>query len=211
MIFFSIHPSANRFHVEVIMSEFEFRVATFLVLIVGLITRQIYKSKFKRIPRDAPRGNKRDVILYYVVLFSFTLCLLYVFTTLLDFAHMDLAGPVRWFGFGLGVLSIYLLIWSHNALGKNWSGVVQLSDSHTLVTDGPYKYMLHPMYTSLFLYAISLAFMTANMVLAILCIGSVVVMYFARSRGEENMMMEAFGEAYKQHMQKVGRLLPRVF
>jgi protein-S-isoprenylcysteine O-methyltransferase Ste14 len=67
------------------------------------------------------------------------------------------------------------------------------------------------MYTSLFLAAISVSLVTANLVLAILCIGSVTVMYFARIRDEEKMMIEAFGDQYREHMQKVGRLVPRLF
>ena len=65
------------------------------------------------------------------------------------------------------------------------------------------------MYTSLFGTAIAFTLPTANGVIALACIVSVTLLYLARVADEENMMVQAFGDAYEAQRMKTGRLLPR--
>ena len=47
-------------------------------------------------------------------------------------------------------------------LGRNWSITLEIRDSHRLVTDGLYRYVRHPMYTSFWLWAIAQALLIPN-------------------------------------------------
>lgn len=74
--------------------------------------------------------------------------------------------------------------------------------------DGPYRYARHPMYTALFLIGIGLALLSANWVVGVSYLGSVLIMYLARISAEEQMMSEQFGEAYREYSERTGRLMP---
>jgi protein-S-isoprenylcysteine O-methyltransferase Ste14 len=79
----------------------------------------------------------------------------YAFTPALDVAHISLHALVRWSGSLLGILGIALLIATHRALGRNWSGQLEIADSHRLVVAGPYRRIRHPMYTAIFCMALA--------------------------------------------------------
>lgn len=190
-------------------SEFVFRVTAAALLVIGLGVRMYYQRRFSDVQRDAPRGRQRDKVYYHLVLGSFLLVPVYAASTVLDFVHAPLPVVLRWIGALLGLGSLALLIACHRALGRNWSGVVQLAEGHVLVTHGPYRYIRHPMYTSLFGTAIAFALLTANGLVALTSIGSVTLMYVARVGDEEDMMLQAFGDSYEEHRRKTGRLLPR--
>lgn len=192
-------------------NETVFRVTAASLVIFGLVVRLYYQRKLKNIKRDVPRGGQRDRIYYFLVMGGFILTLVYSVSTGLDFAHLALPVMVRWLGAVLAMASVALFVACHQALGRNWSGVVQLSENHSLVTHGPYRYIRHPMYTSFFSTALGLALVTANWVVAAACIGSVGLMYLARVADEERMMLQAFGSAYEAYTRKTGRLLPKLW
>lgn len=190
-------------------SESIFRVTAAALMVLGLAVRVYYQRRFRDVRRDVPRGRQRDKVYYYLVLGSFLLVLVYAASILLDFAHVEFPAVSRWMGAVLAVASLAPLVACHRALGRNWSGVVQLSEGHVLVTHGPYRHIRHPMYTSLFGTAIAFALLTANALIALTSIGSVTLMYVARVADEENMMHQAFGASYEEHRRRTGRLLPK--
>lgn len=187
-----------------------YRVAAAALLLSGFAIRFYYQAKLRGISRDEPRGKQRDKVLYLVVSASFLLTLVYSVSTVLDFAHVKAPSLVRWLGVVIGILGQVLFLWCHHELGRNWSGILQLSENHHLVVSGPYRYVRHPMYSALFLAALSYALVTANWLIALTCIGSVWVMYQVRIDDEESMMLAAFGEQYRELMRTTGRLIPRL-
>lgn len=189
--------------------EAAYRSIAVVLMSLGLLVRIFYQRKLRAVRKDAPRGPLRDRIHYFVVMASFLLVFVYAGASVLDGAHVDLADGWRLVGAALAVSSLGLFVACHQALGRNWSGVVQLAEEHALVTHGPYRYVRHPMYTSFFCTALGFSLLTANWLVAIALVGSVTLMYTARVDDEEGMMLEAFGDAYRAYMARTGRLLPR--
>lgn len=126
----------------------------------------------------------------------------------------SLAAPlpdaVRWLGFGVGIVSLPLLIWVQRALGRQWSRNLQLQDEHQLVTSGPYALVRHPMYSVISLSFLTVALIAANWLVIVFAIGSFAAI-FARIRSEEEMMLAAFPDEYPAYKRRTGRLLPRLF
>jgi protein-S-isoprenylcysteine O-methyltransferase Ste14 len=116
---------------------------------------------------------------------------------------------LRWLGAGLGFAAIPLLYWLFRSLGKNVSETVLTKERHELVTHGPYRWVRHPLYTAASLGIFALGLVAANwfMLLMILLI---VMMLPALAAKEEAMLMEKFGDAYREYMQRTGRFLPRL-
>ncbi|MEJ2564214.1 MAG: isoprenylcysteine carboxylmethyltransferase family protein [Anaerolineales bacterium] len=121
---------------------------------------------------------------------------------------VSLPNWVRWLGVGLGVVSIPLMVWVHDTLREFWSTTLQIQDEHKLVTEGPYHWVRHPMYTTLLMLFVGLSLISA--VWPFLVLAVIMVPFFNRIAGkEETMMIEQFCDAYRSYMQRTGRFLPR--
>jgi protein-S-isoprenylcysteine O-methyltransferase Ste14 len=116
---------------------------------------------------------------------------------------------LRWCAVLVAVAGLALLGWADRCLGQNLSVVLQIRDQHTLVTNGPYHWVRHPIYSATLLYAAALAVVTANYVLAVAIVVPMVLLVALRLGREEQMMIDEFGDAYRTYMQNTGRLLPK--
>ena len=124
----------------------------------------------------------------------------------------DMAFPIslQWSGLGLGVLSIVLTIWIHVHLGKNFSSLLHVREGHTLITSGPYRWVRHPMYTVLFIHFMAIWFLTMNWMIGAIPAVILVLVVAGRINNEENLMIETFGDEYRQYMSRTGRFLPKL-
>ncbi|MCQ3973492.1 MAG: isoprenylcysteine carboxylmethyltransferase family protein [Anaerolineae bacterium] len=115
---------------------------------------------------------------------------------------------LRWIGVGFGGVTLLLFWWVHHALGQNWSMPVVIRENQTLVTNGPYRWVRHPMYTTIFVWALAYFLISANWLIGVawLRLGLVTM---AIASAEEEAMIEKFGEAYRAYAQRTGRFLPR--
>lgn len=114
---------------------------------------------------------------------------------------------LRWAGVGLGVASVGLFAWTHVVLGRFWSPYLQLRPGHRLMTTGPYARIRHPMYSGIVGWMISLGLVAANWIpFAFAALSA--LNFVLRIRGEEKMMLQEFGDEYRQYMKRTGRLLP---
>jgi protein-S-isoprenylcysteine O-methyltransferase Ste14 len=145
-----------------------------------------------------------------MVVAAFLLALLYAFFPFLDAAHIPLPAAVRWLGLVFAILGIALLRATHRALGRNWSGKLEIAAGHQLIVLGPYQRVRHPMYTALFCIAFAHSLLSANWIVAATNIVAVTLMYLARVRDEEQMMIDQFGEEYREYMRRTGRLFPKM-
>ena len=114
---------------------------------------------------------------------------------------------LRWFGIGLGFLSIPFLSWVHYVLDEEWSTTLKFQTDHKLVASGPYRRIRHPMYTALIAYELSWVLVSASLLFLVYYVITVLLM-IVRIPKEEQMMLEKFGEEYRSYMKRTGRLLP---
>ena len=95
-------------------------------------------------------------------------------------------------------------------LGKNWSNQIKIYDDHSLVSNGVYKIVRHPLYASIIwmffgaslIYSNYLAFL-ANLIIFI------PFMYY-RAKQEETLLKNEFID-YKDYQIKVGMFFPKLF
>lgn len=78
-----------------------------------------------------------------------------------------------------------------------------------VVNTGIYKYIRHPMYLASILLFLSFSVLTVSIASAVvLIIGSFFYSYIAKY--EEKILLNKFGKAYSNYMNKTGRWLPRL-
>jgi len=119
----------------------------------------------------------------------------------------------EWLRF-LGVL-IYLLAlgwiyWSFTTLGKQHSAEVTIQEDHRIITEGPYRWVRHPMYLGLIVFpaGAGLAFGSwVGIALPLLLAG----LFVWRIGDEEMLMQREFGERWEAYCQRTWRLLPFVY
>ena len=79
-----------------------------------------------------------------------------------------------------------------------------------LIQNGPYKYIRHPMYLSMWLFAFFQGFLLSNIFIEIFGILAWSNLYFIRINNEEKIMIDIFGNEYKEYIENTGRIFPKL-
>jgi protein-S-isoprenylcysteine O-methyltransferase Ste14 len=124
-------------------------------------------------------------------------------------SRLDLSTPLRWLGAGYGTVSLALALWIFRTIGKNITSTVETREEHHLVTDGPYRWVRHPLYTVGTSFFMSLGIVAANWFVGLASL-AVLAMLLIRLPKEEEKLIERFGDEYRAYMKRTGRLLPRI-
>jgi protein-S-isoprenylcysteine O-methyltransferase Ste14 len=169
----------------------------------------------RRARKQAVVRNRRDLAdrltLWAAGLGLSIVPLVYLATGFPAFADHVFRPWMGWTGTLFQLLFLALFYESHRQLGRNWSITLEIRDKHRLVTDGIYRFVRHPMYTSFWLWAIAQAFLIPNWIAGLSGLAGVALLYFSRVVKEERLMEEAFGEEYRRYSANTGRIVPRVF
>jgi protein-S-isoprenylcysteine O-methyltransferase Ste14 len=196
-----------------------FRIAFFSLFIAMMAIRAYFGRQVRR-----ARGGRRSVsqeaiaregrwslvLRGFLFVYMMAAVILYAFNPAwLERFAIPLPAWARWLGVGLSLVGLPLLTWVHHMLGKQWFTDLQMGEGHALITEGPYRWVRHPMYTALFGVFIGLALVSANW-LVVLLTGASITVLCARIGKEEAMMVEQFGDAYRAYARRTGRLLPRL-
>jgi protein-S-isoprenylcysteine O-methyltransferase Ste14 len=129
---------------------------------------------------------------------------------LLRSGAFEVAIATRWVGVLISCLGVAGEIWAAVGLGASYSPTLRIARERVVVTAGPYRWIRHP------LYAFWLPAMGGWGIAAgnwfILLSGAVLILVLAilRVPREEAMMLEGFGDAYRQYMTRTGRFIPRL-
>jgi protein-S-isoprenylcysteine O-methyltransferase Ste14 len=126
-----------------------------------------------------------------------------------DFARLEAPAALRWTGVPIGVLGVALFNWMFRHLALNVTSTSMPRATATLVTTGPYRWIRHPMYSAALILIVASTLLTANLVVA--AAGLIMfVLLAARSRLEEQRLVEKFGDAYRAYQRTTGKFLPRL-
>jgi protein-S-isoprenylcysteine O-methyltransferase Ste14 len=116
---------------------------------------------------------------------------------------------LRWIGLVVAGCAGILWIWTVHTLGKNLTDTVVTRQEHSLVMAGPYRWVRHPFYTACAIGLVGGSLAMANWFFLVL--GGIGVGFLvARTRIEEEKLLERFGEDYRDFMSRTGRFLPHL-
>jgi protein-S-isoprenylcysteine O-methyltransferase Ste14 len=167
------------------------------------------KAQRARIARDEMNGVERArlaVSLTGLGVIPF-LHVAFGFPRFADYTPQPFLVLLGWLVMGAALVMFYL---THKALGRNWSVSLQLKDDHRLVTEGIYAHIRHPMYTAFWLWAVAQALLLPNWVAGFSGVVGFGALYLLRVGPEEQLMIDQFGDEYRDYMKRTGRLLPRL-
>ncbi|MBS1790100.1 MAG: isoprenylcysteine carboxylmethyltransferase family protein [Acidobacteria bacterium] len=127
----------------------------------------------------------------------------------MKWSEMPLPDWARWTGVITGIVSVPLLYWLFKSIGKNITQTVKTRKEHELVTNGPYRWVRHPLYSVGTLLFLSFALMAANWFIGLATLLSLVMLMIRLPREEENLIAR-FGDEYRTYMKRTGRLIPKL-
>jgi len=187
-----------------------FKIVYFVEFLIMSVVRKVHTAKYRTLKTVLDRKTLLDMVLLGLAGIGMLIPLVYVFSSALDFADYALPNWFGWVGVALFGLAIWLLWRSHVDLGRNWTPTLGIRDEHTLVTEGVFRYIRHPMYAAHLLWAIAQVLMLHNWIAGYALLVVTVPVYLLRVDDEEQMMLEQFGEGYREYMQRTGRIIPHL-
>jgi protein-S-isoprenylcysteine O-methyltransferase Ste14 len=201
------------------MTEEEIFALVFKIILIVLYSSfTIIRINIARIIRKSNKNNEiKEKIIHvrfleiYIVI---TIIVFFLFILMPEWFNWS-AIPnyprwIQWIGTTIGVLSIVLFVFVHIHLGKNFSYKLAIYDDHRLVKTGPYKFIRHPMYTAFIMLHVAIFLITANWFFGIIWIGGLTIILIFRIKREEKMLIDVFGEEYKNYIKHTGSLLPNL-
>jgi protein-S-isoprenylcysteine O-methyltransferase Ste14 len=194
-----------------------------LIFLLGLVAEEVIRFPHRMRNKQA-RRNKQiaassvDALQFTVDMLAFAgmeiIPLVYIFSPWLDFADYPVSALG---GLAAGLLSIGLfgaalwLLWrSHVDLGANWSPTVEITRGQLLVTGGVYGIVRHPIYAAIGLMGVAQALLLHNWIAGFTGILAFLLVCLVRVPREERMMLQHFGDEYREYMRRVGGVVPRL-
>jgi len=214
-------------------SELLFRLVLVILLVIFGAVRGYYTRKaeardpdfMKKRRREETRTyeRRRDVVIQDLSAIAWMIpMLLYLLVpswrtwatfsslpVLSSFAMFPGFAWVSWIGVGLGAFSLILLVWVHRTLGEFWTATLEVIPGHKLITHGPYGRIRHPMYTASALFMFSTGLVATDWIILLVSALTLIIVW-KRIDNEERLLIEHFGEAYREYMKRTRRLLPRI-
>ena len=182
----------------VLSFSFLFFISEFLLMMAKRSKKKVTKT----------RKDKKSLVLFWISI-SLGISLGFFTAKYQDWnAHNRLLAII-----GLCIFIIGLLIrWiSIIQLKKEFTVDVAISENHNLVTVGMYKYIRHPSYLGLILACFGLS-LAMNSYLSVLVITiPIFLVILNRIKIEENILVEEFGQTYKNYMKNTKKIFPYIF
>ena len=123
-----------------------------------------------------------------------------------------LAAPMflRDLGVVLFAFGFLMMMWAEATLGRQFSVQVTIQPDHRLVTAGPYRYLRHPRYLGILIFAlgISLVFRSGLALLLVVVMAPVLLW---RIHDEEVLLHRTFGADWERYAHHSWRLLPYLY
>ncbi len=180
----------------------------------GIVIQIVIRTPFAMAVRSKQKAAQRvslteNILLGILTVVGIVIPLIYSVTPWLAFADYLLPVWMGWLGGGVLAASLVVFACGHIDLKTNWSPSLEIHQDHTLVTNGIYRYIRHPMYASQLLLSISQILLLQNWLAGPPNLVFFLVFYFLRVRAEEKMMLDTFGSQYSEYMKKTGGLFPK--
>lgn len=111
----------------------------------------------------------------------------------------------------VGVAAILIGVSARRALGGRYSPRAGHQAPAKLVTEGPYRFVRHPLYLAALLWAIGWPLLIASMAGSLTAIGFILPGVLNRVQAEEKDLLQVYGKAYAAYRKRTWRLIPGVF
>lgn len=192
-------------------NELIFRLLALALLgaVMGVSVFYRHRAERQGGRQDRTTSRRTLVILRLSSLIAFAPLVAYIVNPAwVEWARLPLPLWARWLGFLLAAAAVPGLAWVFRTIGNNISPVETTREGHQLVTNGPYRFVRHPLYSLGTVFLVGMTLLTALWTLPVgLALPYVVLL--RRTDREEANLIAAFGDDYRDYMARTGRFVPR--
>jgi protein-S-isoprenylcysteine O-methyltransferase Ste14 len=187
--------------------------AIWLLGVVGwFVIRYPHDRRARRTPKQRRSDRGRESALMAISAAGLgVLPFIYVISGAPRFADYPFRPWQGWIGAAVFAASLWLFHRTHKDLGRNWSVTLEVREQHTLVTNGVYGRVRHPMYSAFWLWAVAQALLLPNWIAGPAGLVGFGTLFFLRVGREEALMIETFGDEYRRYMARTARILPGIY
>jgi protein-S-isoprenylcysteine O-methyltransferase Ste14 len=199
-------------------TDFYSRLAFFLMILYLIMMRVCFNLMLKKrgsgyLTRKKSLANEGKKIFVFKVVISIILTLIIIgylfnlrFVKIFTLSTLML---LKWTGFIIGGISLLFWTWAQLVLGNDWRVNYQLNENHKLITNGPYRKIRHPLYTAMIIWCIGISILTTNLIFIGFSLLSITFLLI-RIPKEEKMLIDKFGNEYKEYIKRTGRFFPKI-
>jgi len=196
------------------LQEYWIRIAVFLAMLAAFTISGYFRSKADKSDRKVSNKEENQLVMHIrnagALLMYGSILVFLAYPRLIAWGQIDLPIGVRWGAVALLYAMVPAFYWQLSSLNNNITRTVAIRQEHQLITAGPYKYIRHPLYTFGLIFIMTIAVAAASW--WIFGLGLVTWIPLAmRTPLEEQKLIEAFGDEYREYIKHTGRYLPKLF
>ena len=111
----------------------------------------------------------------------------------------------------IAIASVWLVNAAARRLGKQWALAARLVEGHTLIQDGPYRFVRNPIYTGMFGMLLATGLAAGRWIPLLVAIVLFAAGTYIRIRSEERLLRQAFGSEFEEYARNVPALIPGIY
>jgi protein-S-isoprenylcysteine O-methyltransferase len=119
--------------------------------------------------------------------------------------------PLLWSGMAVMVAGLLLRWWSVHTLAQYFTVDIAIQPGQELIRRGPYRWLRHPSYTGALLTVLGFGIALGDPGAALVVIVPITAAFLWRIRIEEQMLAQAFPDAYPAYARGTRRLIPFIW
>ena len=175
-----------------------------IVLVLTIVLERVRELRTHR--QTIPGVRKETLSLNLFLLCGFVV----TFGCLAEYVWrgMHANWPLMLAGVVLGFASFVIRRRAIAALGQFWSMHVEVREAHRFVHEGPFRWVRHPVYLSMFLELLAITLACGAFFTMTLIPLAFVPILLLRLRLEETALVEKFGQAYQDYRRSTPALFP---
>ena len=179
------------------------------VMVWGLM--EIALALFKRAPCDVPSRRDRGSLPMLVFVIASTAAI----GLTVDFGP---TGRLSWDASTIAVVALALVLMgmalrirSILTLGRYFTTNVAIQTQHRVIRDGVYRFVRHPSYSGTLLILLGIGVGCGHVIATAVVVLPSVAALLHRIRIEEELLLETFGDEYRDYRRSTYRLIPGLF
>jgi protein-S-isoprenylcysteine O-methyltransferase Ste14 len=196
-------------------TELVFRLLFFVILSSTFLISATYRKRARDAGEVIERQEEGLTALLFRMGFALPLLaaiLLYIFyPRAIGWSQIQLPVWLRALGAGVGIICVPIILWVFRSIGRNISETVLTKSEHELVTQGPYRWVRHPLYATSLLLLLSLSLVAESWFIFGYSVIGLIVFRFVVIPAEEAHLIASFGAAYQNYKSRTGALFPKLF
>lgn len=196
------------------MSESVFRILAGLTFVAGVAISGYFRRKADResggsVSRSVDGTTTMTMIRIGGIILWLSPLVYLINPEWMAWSRVGVPIAVRWLGVALAVLCDVMIYWLFSSIGSGITPTGATRERHVLVTDGPYRWVRHPLYSVGSTFFVAFGMIADSWFIALLGVLAFIGMAIRTPKEEANLIAK-FGDEYREYMKRTGRYFPKL-